>query len=262
MRAQRVVVSAACCALLPRSVASAQTPADTVAVEERPVLLSQPQLGYRTCLEEAGVHGRAVVRFIVDTSGHVDGASVVIEQSAGRILDSLAIAGSRGLVFRPARSGGSPVRMAVVLPLDFRAGVPAVASSDSGVFSVDCVDREPALKAVVPLTYPETMRSRGLGGEALLEFVVDTNGRADLPSVRLVNATQSDFATAARTAVARAQFRPALLSGTAVRCRVRLPVVFQIARDGKRPPTGERRPDELPPIVVTAYSRLETRWWR
>jgi len=233
-----------------------------VEVEERPVLISQPQVNYRTCLQNAGVHGRSVVRFVVDTAGHVEGSSLVVEQSAGTILDSLAIAASRGLAFRPARKGGSPVRMEVVLPLDFRADTPAFASSDTGVFSVDCVDREPALKAVVPLTYPETMRSRGLGGEALLEFVVDTNGRADLPSVRLVNATHSDFATAARGAVARAQFRPALLSGTTVRCRVRLPVVFQIARDAKRPPTVERRPDELPPIVVTAYSRLETRWWR
>ena len=111
------------------------------------------------------MQGRAVVRFIVDTSGHVDGASVVIEQSAGRILDSLAIAGSRGLVFRPARSGGSPVRMAVVLPLDFRAGMPAVAASDSGVFSADCVDSEPILKAVNPVTYPEMTRKRGIAGD-------------------------------------------------------------------------------------------------
>ena len=263
MKAQRVVVSAACCALLPRSVASAQTPADTVAVEERPVLLSQPQLGYRTCLAEAGVHGRAVVRFIVDTSGHVDGASVVIEQSAGRILDSLAIAGSRGLVFRPARSGGSPVRMAVVLPLDFRAGMPAVAASDSGVFSADCVDSEPILKAVNPVTYPEMTRKRGIAGEALAEFVVDTSGRAEPRSVRMLYTAHSEFATAARGLVATARFRPARLSGEVVRCRVRLPVVFQIAREGERlPQTRERRPNELPAVVVTASSRRVIEWSR
>ncbi len=262
MKARRLMLCVACYALLPRAGTSAQASNDIAAAEQRPVLLTIPKVDYRSCLQDAGVRGHALVRLMVDTTGHVENGSVVVEQSAGTLLDSLAIAASRGLVFRPARESGSPVRMAVILPFDFGAGGPAVAASDSGVFSVDCVDREPALKAVVPLTYPETMRSRGLGGEALLEFVVDTNGRADLPSVRLVNATHSDFATAARTAVARAQFRPALLSGTAVRCRVRLPVVFQIARDGKRPPTGERRPDELPPIVVTAYSRLETRSWR
>jgi protein TonB len=227
------------------------------------VLLSQPQLGYRTCLEDAGVHGREVMRFIVDTTGHVEGASVVVEQSANTILDSLAITVSRGLVFRPARMGGSPVRMAVVLPLDFGTGAPAVTSTDSGVFSADCVDREPTVKAVHPVTYPEAMRKRGIVGEALVEFVVDTNGRAEPPSLRLVHATHSDFAPVARAAVASARFRPALLSGTAVRCRVRLPVVFQVARSGEHPPkTRERRPNELNPVVVTAWSRQVTEWSR
>ncbi len=227
------------------------------------MLLSQPQLGYRTCLAEAGVHGRAVVRFIVDTSGHVDGASVVIEQSAGTILDSLAIAGSRGLVFRPARSGGSPVRMAVVLPFDFGAGGPAVAPADSGVFSADCVDSEPVLKAVDPVNYPEMTRKRGIAGEALAEFVVDTSGRAEPRSVRMLYAAHSEFAMAARELVATARFRPARLSGEVVRCRVRLPVVFQLARDGERPPkTLERRPNELPPVVVTGWSRTRTVWSR
>jgi TonB family protein len=201
-----------------------------------------------------------VLRFVVDTTGHVEDTSLVLEQSAGAILDSLATVASRGLVFRPARVGGSPVRMAVVLPLDFAAGAPAVAATDSGVFSADCVDREPSLKAVDPVRYPEGPRIRGIVGEALVEFVVDTNGRAELRSVQVVQATHPDFATTARSVLASARFAPARLSGEVVRCRVRLPVVFQIARNGERPPkTRERRPNELGAVVVTAYS--ETVVW-
>ena len=264
MRAHRAVIRVACSTLLPTA-ASAQTPRDTGLgdVAGRPVLVSPPQVDYRPCLQDAGLRGRAVVRLMVDTTGHVEDTSVVVEQSAGAILDSLATAASRGLVFRPARERGSPVRMAVVLPFDFGAGAPAAASSDSGVFSADCVDREPAVKAVDPVTYPEAMRKRGIVGEALVEFVVDTNGRAEPPSLRLVHATHSDFASVARAAVASAGFRPALLSGTTVRCRVRLSVVFQLARDGERPPkTLERRPNELPPVVVTGWSRTRTVWSR
>ena len=263
MKSHQAVIWVGCYSLVPGAVVGGQTPADTAVVEQRPVLLSQPQVGYRNCLEDAGVHGREVVRFMVDTTGHVEGGSVVVEQSAGTILDSLAIAASRGLVFRPARMGGSPVRTAVVLPLDFGAGAASVASSDSGVFSTDCVDREPVLKAVDPVTYPEVTRKGGIVGEALFEFVVDTNGRTDPRSVQVIHTAHTAFATAARTIVASARFAPARLSGAAVRCRVRLPVVFQLARDGERPPkTLERRPNELPPVVVTGWSRTRTVWSR
>jgi len=263
VKARRLVLCVACYALLPRAGTSAQTPNDTATAEQRPVLLSLPQVDYRPCLQDAGVRGHTLVRLMVDTTGHVEDGSVVVEQSAGTLLDSLAIAASRGLVFRPARESGSPVRMAVILPFDFGAGGPAVAPADSGVFSADCVDSEPVLKAVDPVTYPEVMRHRGIVGEALLEFVVDTNGRAEPPSLRLVNATHSGFAPAAGAAVVSARFRPARLSGTTVRCRVRLSVVFQLARDGERPPkTLERRPNELPPVVVTGWSRTRTVWSR
>jgi len=252
-----------CYSLVPRAVVGGQTPADTVAVEQQPVLLNQPQVGYRPCLQDAGVRGQVLVRLMLDTTGRVEDGSVVVEQSAGTLLDSLAIAASRGLVFRPARESGSPVRMAVILPFDFGAGGPAAAPADSGVFSADCVDSEPVLKAVDPVTYPEMMRKRGIAGEALAEFVVDTSGRAEPRSVRMLYAAHSEFAMAARGLVATARFRPARLSGEVVPCRVRLPVVFQLARDGERPPkTLERRPNELRPVVVTGWSRTRTVWSR
>jgi TonB family protein len=250
VKAQRAVLCLACSALVPRAFASAQTPNE---VDEPPVLLSQPQVDYRPCLQDAGMHGRAVVRLMVDTTGHVEDTSVVLAQSAGTILDSLATAASRGLVFRPARVGGLRVRMPVVLPFDFGAGAPVGASTDSGVFSADCVDREPGLKSMDRVRYPESARIREIVGEAVLEFVVDTNGRAEPRSVRLVNAPHPDFARSARTALASARFTPARLSGEPVRCRVRLPIVFQIARfGGERPPSRKLRPNELPPVTVEA----------
>ena len=263
MKARRLMLCVACYALLPRAGTSAQTPNDTATAEQRPVLLSLPRVDYRPCLQDAGVRGHTLVRLMVDTTGHVEDGSVVVEQSAGTLLDSLAIAASRGLVFRPARESGSPVRMAVILPFDFGAGGPAAAPGDSGVFSADCVDSEPILKAVNPVTYPEMTRKRGIAGEALAEFVVDTSGRAEPRSVRMLYTAHSEFATAARGLVATARFRPARLSGEVVRCRVRLPVVFQIARDGERlPQTRERRPNELPAVVVTASSRRVIEWSR
>jgi len=254
VKAPRLALCVACYALLPRVGTSTQASKDTAAAGQRPVLLTLPQVDYRPCLQDAGVRGEALVRLVVDTTGHVEDGSVVVEQSAGTILDSLAIAGSRGLVFRPARESGSPVRMAVIVPFDFGAGGPAVAAADSGVFSADCVDSEPVLKAVDPVTYPEVTRGRRIAGEALFEFVVDTSGRAEPRSVRMLYAAHNEFAMAARELVGTARFKPARLSGELVRCRVRLPVVFQFSQGGQRPLPPKRRPNELPPVTVTAWS--------
>src|SRR2546430_12600434 len=50
--------------------------------------LSLPQVDYRPCLQDAGVRGHTLVRLMVDTTGHVEDGSVVVEQSAGTLLDS------------------------------------------------------------------------------------------------------------------------------------------------------------------------------
>ena len=254
MKSHQAVIWVGCYSLVPGAIVGGQTPADTVAVEQQPVLLSPPQVAYRPCLQDAGIRGQALVRLMVDTTGHAEGGSLVVEQSAGTILDSLAIAASRGLVFRPALKNGSPVRMAVILPFDFGAGGPSVAAADMGVFSADCVDSEPVLKAVDPVTYPEVTRRRRIAGEALFEFVVDTSGRAEPRSVRMLYAAHNEFAMAARELVGTARFKPARLSGEVVRCRVRLPVVFQFSQGGQRPLAPKRRPNELPPVTVTAWS--------
>ena len=192
---------------------------------------------------------------MVDTTGHVEDGSVVVEQSAGTILDSLAIAASRGLVFRPARESGSPVRMAVILPFDFGAGGPAVAAVERSVFSADCVDSEPVLKAVDPVTYPEMARKRGIAGEALAEFVVDTSGALNpapsgccmqrIPNLRWRRVGWSRL---------RASDPP--VSGArsfAAGCDSQLCSSSPRADNVRRLRSGE--PNELPPVTVTAWSR-------
>jgi TonB family protein len=57
----------------------------------------------------------------------------------------------------------------------------------------------------------------GLEGRVLLRFVIDTTGRVDKGSIEVLEATEEQFTPPARDAVARARFRPALLSGTPVR---------------------------------------------
>ena len=76
--------------------------------------------------------------------------------------------------------------------------------------------------------YPELLRQAGVQGKVVLEAVVDTTGRVLPPSISVVSATNPGFVAPARQALLTTLFRPAMVGGTAVRMRVRIPYEFAI----------------------------------
>jgi protein TonB len=100
-----------------------------------------------------------------------------------------------------------------------------------GVFTPDQVER---VARLVPGSgtpqYPEVLRSAGIEGDVDLEFVIDTTGRAELRTVRVVSSTHQRFTDAAVRALTRARFVPAELDGRPVRQLVRMPFGFKLNR--------------------------------
>jgi protein TonB len=78
--------------------------------------------------------------------------------------------------------------------------------------------------------YPEILRQAGIEGRVLMEFVIDTLGRAERGSLRVINTQHDLFNGPARDAVLSCRFRPGRIQGRAVRVRVQQPVNFQIQR--------------------------------
>jgi protein TonB len=78
--------------------------------------------------------------------------------------------------------------------------------------------------------YPAALESVGVEGSVVLEFVIDTTGRVERQSVRIVESGQRPFDDAARQAVLGARFQPARLSGRPVRQMARQTVRF-LAKD-------------------------------
>lgn len=76
--------------------------------------------------------------------------------------------------------------------------------------------------------YPEMLRSAGLSGTVMLEFVVDTVGRVEPGSVHVVGSDHELFARAALGAVPGYRFLPAQAGGHRVRQLVRLPFRFSV----------------------------------
>ena len=91
---------------------------------------------------------------------------------------------------------------------------------------------QPAAQAPNSATpaYPDILRQAGVEGEALVSFVVDTSGRVDLTTFKVVRTTHDLFASAVRNALPRMRFLPATVGNRKVRQLVQQPFSFAIVR--------------------------------
>ena len=99
-----------------------------------------------------------------------------------------------------------------------------------GVWSSHLVERAVEPVGGAAPRYPETLRSAGVEGEVVAEFVVDTTGRVEAASVRFAAGAHPLFEAAVRQALRGMRFRPAEAGGRAVRQLVRQPFVFALSR--------------------------------
>jgi periplasmic protein TonB len=78
--------------------------------------------------------------------------------------------------------------------------------------------------------YPEALRAAGVEGTVRLQFVVDTTGRVDAGTLKVVSSTNELFTQSARSAVLRARFSAARIGARRVKQLVEQPISFQITR--------------------------------
>lgn len=78
--------------------------------------------------------------------------------------------------------------------------------------------------------YPASLRSAGVEGEVLAQFVVGTDGRVELESFKAIRASDPMFESAVRDGLAAMRFTPAELGGKPVRQLVQQPFVFQLKK--------------------------------
>jgi len=116
-------------------------------------------------------------------------------------------------------------------PQDYRGtgmeggGANGAAPADDQVYAAGSVEEAPALLSTPP-AYPEALRRAGIEGHVLLQGVLDTAGRMEPRSVKILESSSPGFALATRRWALTARFRPARLQGRGVRVLVNLPVDF------------------------------------
>jgi protein TonB len=81
-----------------------------------------------------------------------------------------------------------------------------------------------------PPVYPDMLRSAGVEGTVLAQFVVDTTGRAETNTFKVLKSDHDQFTQAVRNALPGMRFYPAEVGGRKVKQLVQQPFVFNIAK--------------------------------
>jgi periplasmic protein TonB len=98
-------------------------------------------------------------------------------------------------------------------------------------FRADQVERQVAVLPGSPTPrYPEVLRTSGVEGQVMAEFVVDEQGLMVEKSIRFLRSGNALFESAVRVALRRMRFVPAEVGGRKVKQLVQMPFVFTLAR--------------------------------
>lgn len=76
--------------------------------------------------------------------------------------------------------------------------------------------------------YPDQLRANATEGAVLASFVVDTSGRVDAGTIRILESTNDAFTTSVRAALPSMAFVAAEVDGRKVKQLVQLPFVFGV----------------------------------
>ncbi len=100
--------------------------------------------------------------------------------------------------------------------------------SGSEVYAEALVEERPELLSAPPPIYPQLLKQAGIQGRVILHAIVDTTGRVEPASVRIIKSPSPAFDQPTKDWVLKALFRPARLHGRGVRVFINLPVDYSL----------------------------------
>ena len=122
------------------------------------------------------------------------------------------------------------LRTGPALPGGPAAGPTGPVGAPTEVMDVRLVDKPPRVLRSENPRFPEALRARGQNGRIVVQFVVDTLGRAEMNEFTVVDATDAQLADAVRAVLPRFRFTAGEAGGHKVRTMVALPFDFTLVR--------------------------------
>ena len=229
---------------------------------ERPAAMRGAiSLRYPPLLRSAQVEGRVLASFVVDVNGHVDLATFRELRSDHRSFTDAVRQALASAQYEAAEIGGRKVAQVVQQPFIFALdrsaqllrsedkgaavvlsrpwdGVTApwrrdpadINRAPAGAYFEFQVDEPARMQSGANLRYAMELREAGIEGTVLVQFVLDTEGRIDPSTFKVLKTDHEGFVESVREALPRLRYTAARKDGRAVRQVVQQPFVFNIAR--------------------------------
>ena len=118
---------------------------------------------------------------------------------------------------------------ALLLVLALQQQHAPAASLDSGVILQAALDSQPQLLNGPRLYYPLDLLLHGVQGRVVVQFILDTMGRAESRSIRIIKTPHMGFNLAAKEYVAGSRWQPAWFQRRKVRALMQMPIDFKVA---------------------------------
>ncbi len=99
-------------------------------------------------------------------------------------------------------------------------------TTSAPVFTLSDLDHIPEARYQTPPQYPFEMKSKGITGEVLVDFIVDSNGAVQ--NAFAAKSSQREFEQAAVQAVSKWKFKPGRKGGHTVNTHMQVPIVFNL----------------------------------
>ena len=111
----------------------------------------------------------------------------------------------------------------------------SAASSAGFAYEVAVLDRVPELSnkgeiaSIMERLYPRLLQDAGIGGTAVVQFVVQPDGTPDQNSIKLLESSRPELGDASVAATRAFRFRPGQYKGENVRTLIQMPITWQPA---------------------------------
>jgi protein TonB len=109
-------------------------------------------------------------------------------------------------------------------------GGTAPVNSDQPFFEFQVEKQVSQIPCSTCLSYPDMLRSSNVEGEVLAQFVVDTTGRYESGSFKVLKSSHDLFTAAVKNALPKMRFYPAEVGGRKVKQLVQQPFTFSLAK--------------------------------
>ena len=102
--------------------------------------------------------------------------------------------------------------------------------SGNDVFMESIVEEKPSILSGPQLVYPDLLRQAGIQGRVIVQVIVDTTGRAEMNTFKVLKSSHDGFTQAVKNVLPNMKFYPAEIGGRKVKQMVQQPFTFALTK--------------------------------